>query len=530
MRRALRGRAFAISGTLHAGVLAWVALGSAARLPAPALSLYDSEIRPNEKRLVWYDFRQRLPEVAPAAAQQAPRPARALVKLEQTIVAGAREDRQRPQLIWMPAPDVEPGRPVPLPNVLELTAGARPVRRFVEPPAPRLPDVRVLLPDAPRTSAPEAERLPFALALPKLQPRAFVPPAEKRRDLTAVVAPEAPKIPADMRSSAAPFTGALPKPQPRTFVPPADPRRLTAAPVIAPQAPSIAADVRSAAAPFTVALPKPQPRAFIPPPDAHRHPATPLAPETPDLAAGAAPAQASLAIVGLDPANTLAVPAPPGSRQAGFSGGPEPRPSGGDAGASKAMIVVPGLLARGGDADSRPTLVAAIPPSTRERLAASAYIVPRPADPPSETRATRAESAPDPLLEGRAVYVLAIQMPNVTSYMGSWIVWFAERGPAASGSAPEIRPPLPLHVVHPKYIAAAAYERIEGKVRLAAVIRKDGRVDGVTLLRHLDDRLDRSAEEALAQWEFEPAFRAGRAVEVDAVFEIPFTLAPRSSQ
>jgi len=67
-------------------------------------------------------------------------------------------------------------------------------------------------------------------------------------------------------------------------------------------------------------------------------------------------------------------------------------------------------------------------------------------------------------------------------------------------------------------------------VRLAAGIRKDGRGDGLKLLRHGDDRLDRSAGEALAKGEFEPAFRAGRAVDVDAVFEIPFTLAPRPSR
>jgi periplasmic protein TonB len=84
--------------------------------------------------------------------------------------------------------------------------------------------------------------------------------------------------------------------------------------------------------------------------------------------------------------------------------------------------------------------------------------------------------------------------------------------------------------VDPKYIAAAAAERVEGTVRLAAVIRKDGRVDAITLLRHLDDRLDRSSEEALARWEFQPAFRDGRAVEVDAVFEIPFRLKPRASR
>ena len=59
------------------------------------------------------------------------------------------------------------------------------------------------------------------------------------------------------------------------------------------------------------------------------------------------------------------------------------------------------------------------------------------------------------------------------------------------------------------------------------VIRKDGHVDGITLLLHLDNRLDASAQEALAKWQFEPALRNGSAVEVDAIFEIPFHLAPR---
>ena len=71
---------------------------------------------------------------------------------------------------------------------------------------------------------------------------------------------------------------------------------------------------------------------------------------------------------------------------------------------------------------------------------------------------------------------------------------------------------------------------MEGTVRLFAVIRKDGRVDSVALLRRLDDRLDRSAGEALAKWEFTPALRNGLPVEVDAVFEIPFRLRPRPSK
>ena len=78
--------------------------------------------------------------------------------------------------------------------------------------------------------------------------------------------------------------------------------------------------------------------------------------------------------------------------------------------------------------------------------------------------------------------------------------------------------------------AAAISERVEGKVRLAAVIRRDGHVDSIVLLKHLDDRLDQTAREALGKWLFQPAMREGVAVEVDAVFEIPFHVAPRPAR
>ena len=128
------------------------------------------------------------------------------------------------------------------------------------------------------------------------------------------------------------------------------------------------------------------------------------------------------------------------------------------------------------------------------------------------------------------VYSIAIQMPNITSYYGSWMVWFAESNAAGVSAAGAVRAPVPLRKVDPKYIAAAASEKVEGVVRLFAVIRKDGRVDSVTLIRHLDDRLDHSAAEALTKWQFEPALRNGVPVDVDAVFEIPFRLAPRSAK
>jgi len=45
-------------------------------------------------------------------------------------------------------------------------------------------------------------------------------------------------------------------------------------------------------------------------------------------------------------------------------------------------------------------------------------------------------------------------------------------------------------------------------------------------LQHLDDRLDFAATQALQKWEFQPAKRDGRTVDVDAIFEIPFRLEP----
>jgi TonB family protein len=93
-----------------------------------------------------------------------------------------------------------------------------------------------------------------------------------------------------------------------------------------------------------------------------------------------------------------------------------------------------------------------------------------------------------------------------------------------------MRAPVPTHKVDPKYVASAVAERIEGKVQLSAVIRASGRIDSITVLQHLDDRLDFSATQALQKWEFQPARRDGRPVDVDAIFEIPFRLEPLATR
>ena len=106
-------------------------------------------------------------------------------------------------------------------------------------------------------------------------------------------------------------------------------------------------------------------------------------------------------------------------------------------------------------------------------------------------------------------------------------MWFAERTPQGPRGPGGLHPPVPLHKVDPRYHPAAISERVEGKVQIAGVIRTDGRVELLRILKSVDARLDQSAEEALLKWEFEPAKRNGNPVEVDVVAEIPFLLAPQ---
>jgi TonB family protein len=59
-------------------------------------------------------------------------------------------------------------------------------------------------------------------------------------------------------------------------------------------------------------------------------------------------------------------------------------------------------------------------------------------------------------------------------------------------------------------------------VTLYAVIRSDGSVSEVRVLRGVDDRLDEYARTALSGWHFHPATKNGAAVDLEAVIMIPF--------
>ena len=131
---------------------------------------------------------------------------------------------------------------------------------------------------------------------------------------------------------------------------------------------------------------------------------------------------------------------------------------------------------------------------------------------------------PEEIFGPKRVYTLHINMPNLNSATGSWILSFTElrEDPTAPPPVGELTGPVPERKVDPRYPPALVSERIEGEVVLYAVIRRDGSVDSIQLVLGLDEQLDANAMNALARWKFRPAERLGAPVELEAVVHIPF--------
>src|SRR5208282_196839 len=137
--------------------------------------------------------------------------------------------------------------------------------------------------------------------------------------------------------------------------------------------------------------------------------------------------------------------------------------------------------------------------------------------------------APEKILSGKEVYTLNVNLPNLTSSSGSWILNFAQLDEDASPfnkSKGTVSGPVPTRKIDPKYPPAVIKENIEGEVVLYAIIRADGSVDSIQLVRKLDPRLDTNAMQALAQWKFRPATRDGAPIDIEAVVHIPFRYHP----
>jgi TonB family protein len=226
----------------------------------------------------------------------------------------------------------------------------------------------------------------------------------------------------------------------------------------------------------------------------------PDAPGTPTVTGtGSGSGKGSGAGNGLPPGISVGA-APPGAATSAVAGTPTKSPGGNGNPA----------------ADARKTIAAAMKPSVpsiRDR---------QPPPPPPTLSDDPDRSIEQRVFGTKRYYKLIMNMPNLTSATGSWIIHFAELKQSDDEAA--LSAPVATMKVDPAYPADVLRDKIEGKVTLYAVIRADGTVDDVKVLDSLDSRLDETAARALAHWRFRPGTRNGEPVALEAVVEVPFRM------
>jgi|ERR1700675_2030593 len=197
---------------------------------------------------------------------------------------------------------------------------------------------------------------------------------------------------------------------------------------------------------------------------------------------------------------------PPGGISISGGNGGNPRGSGGG--------IAPGGTRPGGKLNLKPAPLSGAHPD----LSAPSHT--------SEPRdiSKMANLAPEKILWDKQVYTLHVDMPNMTSISGSWVLNFAQLDDDTPRyiKKPDLSGPVPVRKVDPKYPQALIEGHVEGQVILYAIIRKDGSVDSIQLVHGLDPELNANSMEALARWQFRPGTREGVPVELEAVVYIPF--------
>lgn len=446
----------------------------------------------------------------------------------QPIISVPAEADNRSQTI-VSAPDIKLKHDVPLPNIVAWTDR----------------------PDLPIAPAPLVPAASISRLTPPLEASVVAPPPDaahpvRHRDSqamqTSVVAP-----PPDLRAAS---QTAFQAPQPAVIEPPPSVAGSAARPlgqlnightdVIAP-APQLPVGEQRAVtgAPGRAGL-APQ---VVPPP--------------PALSGSSSSATGGRVIaLNLHPAVGAPLVAPPGNRRGAFAATPEGHPGasgdpgsaagngsagtnghrGGSSGGGSSKNGrgdLPAGLYVGKTADPAKTSAVAGDPASKgatpaasvnPRLLASAppprvsTVPARSLQPESETRLSEPERG---VFGTRKFYSLAINMPNLNSAGGSWVIRFAELR-ENSGTAGDLSAPAARRKVDPAYPLQVMRENVSGTVILYAIIHADGSVGNVRVLSSVDDRLDKFASQAVAQWQFQPAMKNGAPVDVEATFRIPF--------
>jgi TonB family protein len=504
VNRPLPWKNFLQSGFFHGAVILFVLTTGRLWLFPPTAVIEDPY---QNTTLTYYRVDELLPAVksapAPAPREKAPQKGQPEFARQEIISVPAAADNSTQTIVNPPHPEIL-RREVALPNIVVSTPAPAPPTLALSKSQITFPalDVAPVQP-APDVQASTKSNIRNVPAPTVAQPAVSADAMKRKLDeikieqsqLDAKV--EAPKIELPVQTAAAP-----PPKEENTPPPP---------PAPAVTAESLRGGQRPAGQLLALNLHPAPPAAEIKVPDANRagvFAATPAgkqgAPGTPDVAGGKSPE-------GSESAGTGKAPGAGGNSDSplGISiGGPRMNPS------TAAVVSGPTALpppSRQASDDKKRLMAAAAPPSFADIARKG---VP-PYSPPSTERKPE-----DAVFAGKKYYSMQLNMPNLTSAGGSWIIRFAElKQDVVAG---ELSTPVATSKVDPAYPADLIHDHVEGTVVLYAIIHADGSVGDVRVLQGFHEKLDENAKIALGRWHFRPAMKNGLPVELEAVVQIPF--------
>jgi TonB family protein len=519
VKRELPWRRFLDSGVCH--LLAWALVVGVSRL----LALQPrAELKPDLDRspVIYYKASEYLPPLDTRSARSARLREADPEYSKQPIISVPAEADNRSQTVVV-APKVKLQRDVALPNIVAWSDEAQ--KPQLEIPAPPLTLAAELSRMAPRLERSVVSPPPDAARL--------TPGREPATPQSSVVAP-----PPSVESAAVRPLGDL---------------NIGRSAVIAP-APQLALnEQRTMAGSRASAAGRSATQVVAPPPS------------LPAASGSSFGARGRVIALNLHPAVGAPSVPPAGNRRGAFAARPEGRPgASGDPGAEveggnarnstksgsagKAGDLPAGLYV--GNAGTKTSPVAggsgvhsADVDSGTSSLAASVR-PPRVTSAPSRTQpesAGKLSEAERAVFGDRKFYSMTLNMPNLNSAGGSWVIRFAElnhgdsphdaggrdssgleSGQGANSPTGDLSQPAATRKVDPAYPMQLMHENVAGTVILYAVIHADGSVGSVRVLRGVDNRLDQYASAAVEKWKFQPATKNGAPVDVEATFQIPF--------
>lgn len=127
------------------------------------------------------------------------------------------------------------------------------------------------------------------------------------------------------------------------------------------------------------------------------------------------------------------------------------------------------------------------------------------------------------------VHTMLVNMPNLTSATGSWVLNFAAM-PGEKVAMSLVMAPLPVRKVDPEYPPELRNNGISGVVILYAEIDSHGAVKNIRVVQSVDPELDHNAEAAFAKWKFMPALLNDKPLALEVLVHIPFRTIPSSTQ